>query len=371
MSITGGDSSLLRRLNQAAVLRALHEAEELTLTELVKAAAVTRATVENALTGLAEQRLVEEVAPEAVGGRRQIGRPAKRYRFRAESGCVLGLDIGVHKVLAVAADLRGGVLGVRRASVQPSLPAQERLAAARALGHRTLRGAGLRTADVRAVGAGTTGIVSADGTVTLSSRLADWAGTDLTTTLTEAFDAPAVAGNDAAYATLGEHWRGVAAGHQDVLCVHVGHRVSAGVLLGGRLHVGRNGAAGEIGVLPGSGWHTAPGRLPGRWADPEALFAAAREGDAHALRALDDFAADLVQGVAAMVLTVDPELVVIGGGLSRIGDLLLTPLRARLAELCLFPVEVAASALGDEAVALGGARLALDRVEKELFGVAH
>ncbi|MBU3863190.1 helix-turn-helix domain-containing protein, partial [Streptomyces sp. 4503] len=129
MSITGGDSSLLRRLNQAAVLRALHEAEELTLTELVNAAAVTRATVENALTGLAEQRLVEEVAPEAVGGRRQIGRPAKRYRFRAESGCVLGLDIGVHKVLAVAADLRGEVLGVRRASVQPSLPAQERLAA--------------------------------------------------------------------------------------------------------------------------------------------------------------------------------------------------------------------------------------------------
>ncbi|MFF1687771.1 MULTISPECIES: ROK family protein [unclassified Streptomyces] len=87
--------------------------------------------------------------------------------------------------------------------------------------------------------------------------------------------------------------------------------------------------------------------------------------------ALDDFAAALVQGVAAVVLTVDPEAVVIGGGLSRAGELLLAPLRSRLAELCLFPVTVVASRLGDEAVAHGALRLALDGVENGLFAIEH
>jgi predicted NBD/HSP70 family sugar kinase len=104
-----------------------------------------------------------------------------------------------------------------------------------------------------------------------------------------------------------------------------------------------------------------------RWGTPEALFDAVRADEPAAVKALDDFAADLVQGIAAVVLSVDPEAVVIGGGLSRAGELLLTPLRARLAELCLFPVTVVASQLGDEAAAHGAVRLALDRVEERLF----
>ncbi|MGC5413247.1 MarR family transcriptional regulator, partial [Streptomyces sp. DT225] len=69
MKIAGGDSSLLRRLNSVAVLRVLYEAPSLTLTELVRSTAVTRATVENALTGLVGQGWVEEVAPPADGRR--------------------------------------------------------------------------------------------------------------------------------------------------------------------------------------------------------------------------------------------------------------------------------------------------------------
>ncbi len=83
------------------------------------------------------------------------------------------------------------------------------------------------------------------------------------------------------------------------------------------------------------------------------------------------FVADLATGVAATVLTVDPQLVVIGGGLSQAGDLLAEPLRAELARLCLFPVQVETSILGDESVAMGAVRLALDRVEEELFSVAE
>ncbi|OIJ90430.1 ROK family transcriptional regulator [Streptomyces colonosanans] len=365
---TGSDPSLLRRVNQSAVLRALYDAEELTLTELVKATAVARNTVENAVAGLVEQGWVEEVAP-AADGPRQVGRPAKRYRFRSEAGCVLGLDIGVHKILAIVADLRGTVLATRRTAVGPDHSPAERIADARTLARRTLRSAALGVTDVRATGVATTGVVSASGTVTVSGRLPDWAGTDLVAAFMKPFGAPVVVGNDCSLAAVGEQWQGVARGHQDVIYIHVGHRIAAGILLDGRLRAGRNGAAGEIGVLRSSGWHTAPGRLLEHWDSAEGVFRAVHAGDHRAEQALADFTTDLAQGVAAMVLTVDPEQVVIGGGISLAGELLLAPLRNRLSDLCLFPVEVAASSLGDEAAALGGVRLALNTVEQELFRV--
>ncbi|MFD3480159.1 ROK family protein [Streptomyces sp. NPDC058695] len=354
------------------MLRALHAAADtgLTLTELVKATEVARATVENALAGLVEQGLAAEVTPDPDAPRR-LGRPAKRYRFRAESGCVLGLDIGVHKALAIVCDLAGTVLGVRRTAMGPELTPDQRIAAARALGHRALRGAGQQTDAVRAVGVGTTGIVDTHHTVTISAVLPEWQGTNLASAFETTFGAPVVAGNDSKLAALGERWRGGATDARDVVYIHVGRRISAGILLDGTVLHGRHGAAGEIGVLPGSGWHNAHRRLLDRWGTPERLFDAARCDDPAAIKALDDFAADLVQGVAAVVLTVDPEAVVIGGGLSRAGELLLTPLRGRLAELCLFPVTVVASQLSDQAVAHGALRLALDGVENRLFSIEH
>ncbi|MFE2728105.1 ROK family transcriptional regulator [Kitasatospora sp. NPDC059327] len=373
MTVTGGDSSLLRRLNAAAVLRALHGAESLTLTQLVRSIGVARATVENALAGLVEQSWVEEVAP-VTDGARSVGRPAKRYRFRAEAGCVLGFDIGAHRILAVVTDLKGEVLGSRQTTVAPDLPAVERIAAARALGHRTLRGADLRAADVQAVGAGTTGIVDASGVVRLSSLLPGWTGIDLAAALGEPFGAPVVVGNDTKLAALGERWRGAATEARDVLYIHAGRRISAGILIDGRVHTGRHGAAGEIGDLQASGWPTAPGRLRG-WSgegqgDAEELFTAVQKGDPRAMAALERFADDLAQGIAAVILSVDPELVVLGGGISQAGHLLLDPLRRRLLRQCLFPVELVASTLGDRSVALGAVRLALDLVERQLFEVS-
>ncbi|MEB8339503.1 ROK family protein [Streptomyces endophyticus] len=350
------------------MLRALHAAGPpgLTLTELVRSTEVARATVENALAGLVELHLAAEAEPDEDAPR-QVGRPAKRYRFHAAAGRVLGLDVGVHKVLAVVADLSGTVLGVRRTAVSPELPPERRLAAARALGRRALRGTG--EGPVRAVGVGTTGIVTADHTVAVSSRLPGWAGTDLAADFREGFGAPVVAGNDSKLAALGERWRGSARTMRDVVYVHVGRRISTGIVLGGTVLHGTHGAAGEIGELPGSDWHRAHERLLARWGTPEALFAAVRERDRSAARALDSFIADLVQGIAPVVLTVDPEAVVIGGGLSRAGDVLLDPLRARLSEVTLFPVAVVGSELGDEAVAHGALRLALDTVEAQLFGM--
>ncbi|MFI6907100.1 ROK family protein [Nonomuraea sp. NPDC050394] len=376
MTLTGQDPALLRRLNAAAVLRALHGADELTLTQIVTTTSVSRATVEDVLAGLPD--LVEEVVP-PPGGPRSVGRPAKRYRFRAEAGHVVGLDIGPHKVLAVTADLKGTIVDTRRSAVTPGTDPAARIAAAKAVVRRSLRSAGVSS--VRALGVGTTGVVDpAVGKVVLSDRLPAWTGMDLRSALDGLAGGPVLVGNDTNLAALAERWRGAAAGADDVLCILVGRSIAAGLLIGGKLHQGRNGAAGEIGVMRAFGWYTAldrflayaghdPDREGSARSAAERVFEAVRQGDEEAATIVRAFAQDLAKGIGAAVLTVDPELVVVGGGMSGAGELLAAPLRAELAEICLFPVRVEASTLGSESVALGAVRLALDHVEDELFGV--
>ncbi|WP_414940651.1 ROK family protein [Amycolatopsis sp. cmx-11-51] len=366
--LSGGDPSLLRRLNAIAVLRALYAAEELTLTELVKASEVSRPTVEEIATDLGEQGLIEEVSlsPDAP---RPVGRPAKRYRFRPEAGHVAGLEIGPHKALCLVADLRGDVVGRARADLTPAMAAPDRLGVA----HRVLGAAVEGLPNVRVLGVGTTGVVSG-GKVVRGERLPGWTGLDLPAEF--GGGCPVLAGNDTKLATLAEHWRGVAHGVDDVVYVRAGRTVSLGLLLDGNLHAGHNGAAGEIGALRQVGWYTALDRFlafgdgSGSAEATRRIFEALRDGDPEAEAIVAAFVTDLCVGVAATVLTVDPQLVVIGGGLAQAGDLLTAPLRTELARLCLFPVRVETSMLGDDSVALGAVRLALSRVERELFSVS-
>ncbi|OXM43544.1 ROK family transcriptional regulator [Amycolatopsis alba] len=327
--LSGGDPSLLRRLNAVAVLRALYAAEQLTLAELVKASEVSRPTVEEIAADLGGQGLVEEV-PLSPAAPRPVGRPAKRYRFRPEAGHVAGLEVGRHRALCLVADLRGEVIGRATAELTPEMDATDRLGAAR----RALGAAVEGLENVRALGIGTTGVVSG-GKVVRDDRLPGWAGVDLPAEF--GGRCPVLTGNDTKLATLAEHWRGAAHGVDDVVYVRAGRTVSLGMLLGGKLHGGHHGAAGEIGSLQQAGPYAS----------------------------LDRF----VELVAATVLTLDPQLVVIGGN-ENPQALSTTRLRTELARLCLFPVRVEASILGEDSVALGAVRLALGRVERELFSVA-
>ena len=98
------------------------------------------------------------------------------------------------------------------------------------------------------------------------------------------------------------------------------------------------------------------------------VFALAKQGDVQAKDAVERFLRRLVHDVAALVLAIDPELVVIGGWAAGL-DGVLEPLRSELARYCLRPPNVVLSALGQEAIATGALRLALDHVEEQLFAV--
>ncbi|GHH50298.1 ROK family protein [Streptomyces candidus] len=384
--LTGGDPSLLRRINSSVVLHALRGAGTSfssdttdcpTLTDLTRVTGLSRPTVEGVVEGLIEAGLVVVESAAEEGGAKRQGRPARRFRFRAEAGHLLGVEISPHRIAALLSGLDGRIVGAGSREVDESLGADDRLERVRQVVADVLRRTGVPRSSLRAVGVGTPGIVEAGGTVRLGTALPGWTGLPLGERLRRSFRCPVLVENDANAAAVAEHWKGVGQDTDDLVFVLAGLSPGAGSLIGGRLHRGYGGAAGEIGALHLLGREATPEKLLSTTGEPlhpldeqavAVVFAEARRGDAQAQAAVERFLQRLVHDVAALVLALDPELVVIGGWAAGI-DGVLEPLRSELERYCLRPPRVALSLLGEASVATGALRLALDHVEEQMFAV--
>jgi predicted NBD/HSP70 family sugar kinase len=368
----GGDLSRLRQLNTLAVVHALRRQPPRTLTEAARAAGLSRPATEDVVRELEAQGWVEQVDP-AAGS---MGRPARRYRFRSDAGWVLGVDIGGHTVRGIVADLDGQTHFGTRQPVSPEAGRAERLAVVDKVVAECLAGAGRSGSQVWATTVATSGLVDATGRVALSVALPEWTGLRLADHLRRHVAGPVLVENDSRLAALAETWRGVARYARDVVYLLAGLRTGAGLIIDGRLHRGFGRAAGEIGALPEMGWIRAQEHLRD-WSgapdgtDPDDIagfvFAAAREGDRRALAVVRRYVKDLALGASALVLALDPQLVVVGGGFSRSADVILEPFRRELDKRCIRTPEVLQSALGEDAVALGAVKHALDHLESHIF----
>ena len=380
--LPAGSPGLLRRLNSAAVLHAVRADGPVSRSDLARATGLSKPTVNAAVELLLEQGYVSEDG-EAASGR--PGRRPRLLRFASGLGHVLGIDIGANKVLVLVADLAGEVLATERRRSEPdALLDQVEDAAAQAL-----LAAGVAPESLRAVGVGTPGVVDpVSGRVTLAPQLPGWEGIELGARLEPAFACPVLVDNEVRLSLLAERWRGAAQEIDDAFFVQIGIGIGGGVLFGGEVYRGASGAAGEIGYLPlfddeasdglGPFEHAAGGSAFARLAqraglaavDAETVFAAAAAGDAVANQVLETLLDRLARGIAAAIVVLNPATVIVGGGISRAGEQLRGPLEQRIRALVPVPPRVILSQLGDEAVALGGVRLALQQVEQTLFDYA-
>src|SRR5919197_715013 len=160
--------------------------------------------------------------------------------------------------------------------------------------------AGLDPALVDGVVVGVPGVVEGDGTLSLAENIAGLEGRPFEGELQDALHLPVTLENDINLAALGEQWQGVARGVGDFVFLSVGTGMGAGLVLGGELHRGSHGAAGEIDfALVGVGETLDPSApqvsalardLAGLPADPRAVFGAARNGDAGAREVVGEVA---------------------------------------------------------------------------------
>jgi predicted NBD/HSP70 family sugar kinase len=370
---TGVDLPRLRELNSLTIVRALRDHPPSTVTELSQRTGLSRPAVDLIAQNLVADGWASVIEP---GSSSSVGRPARRYEFRSTAGHVLGVDVGVHKVLALVADLNGDVLQSHRVAVAADADPNERLAALDEAIRKCLAAAKKKPADLWAVTIGATGPVDSTGRTSLFTPIPGWQQVDLPSHLARRFSCPVIVENDCKLAALAERWKGAASDASDVIYLLAGMRTGAGLILDGVLRRGYGGAAGEIGALKQVRWLAAPSHLencpgvPASVSPDDAaawVFDAARHGDRHAKTAVTRYVKDLAVGAAALVLALDPQVVIYGGGFSRSADLVLEPLRAELQRLCLRVPEVRASTLGADSVALGAVRLALNELDDRLF----
>src|SRR5689334_5116989 len=255
--IRAGSPRVLRRLNSAHVLRSIRSNGPISRTELARETGLSKPTVNEAVERLLAAGYVSDSLPSADDGRpRRPGPRARLLRFRADLGHVLGIDIGANKILVLLADLSGGIVASERRRTQGDRDADAVLRQVRAAAAAALARGGVARERLQSVVVGTPGVVDSTGRVTLAPQLGGWEAIQLGRRLERSFPCPVLVDNEVRLSVLAERWRGSAQGIDEALFVQAGYGIGGGLLVGGRLYRGANGAAGEIGYMPAAGDRT-------------------------------------------------------------------------------------------------------------------
>jgi predicted NBD/HSP70 family sugar kinase len=372
---------LLKNLNERTVLEAIRAGAPISRAEISRRAGISKPTVSLALQSLLDAELVRETAHDP--GRPTYG--AVYFEPVPDAALVLGFDIGARFLRGAVCDLRGQILA-RQDVELPTPGAEAAMDAMRTLSQALLEATGKPRHLVDGCVVGVPGVVDGEtGRISLALNVPGLEERPFVTELEELLGLPVRADNDINLAALGERWHGIARGVDDFVFLSIGTGFGAGLVLGGELHRGHHGFAGEMDyALAGSEDDVDPSavgvagiaaRLAARDGaktavtppyDARSIFAAARSGDSLAHDVVAEVARRVAAHVAPIAAVADVALVVLGGGLGTNGDLLLDPIRSRLSEWLPYPPRVEVSSLGDAAVLTGavavGLRAALDNV---------
>jgi predicted NBD/HSP70 family sugar kinase len=373
-------------MNERTILELIQLEGSLTRADVARQSGLSKPTVSQALAGLEQAGLVHVVGRST--GRKGPG--AVVYELNPRSGFVVGVDVGRHWLRAALADITGAVVARRQEraahSARVLVPQIARLA------HQVAAEGGLEWSEVTHATVGNPGVLDPTRrTVQLAPNLPGWGKPGLVEALAEQLGGQVGFENDVNLAALGEQSHGAGRDVSDFVFLWVGTGVGLGIVIDGRLHRGAGGAAGEIGYLPlGMGDpHDPSSRRRGALEEAagaagvvraaralgmrpplsaKAVFAAARAGDKLAERVVASEAARIALAVAAVAPVLDPELVILGGGIAAgAGDLLTGMVAKELEQISPFHPRLAASELGDEAVLSGAVATSLAAARAELF----
>ena len=235
--------------------------------------------------------------------------------------------------------------------------------------------------------------VSAPGSIdTVNGKVAlaggnvpNWAGTEVCRILETEFSVPTSLANDGNCVALAEAWIGAAKGCDDVLCVTLGTGVGGGIISRGKLIEGNKGYAGEIGhiVTHAAGRRCACGgrgcfekyaatsalvelakSINNEWNSGRKLFEAANSGNEEAVRLIDDWTCEVAFGIAGLIHIFNPEVILIGGGVSAQEELVILPIRKKVYEFIMEDFRenlvIKRASLGNDAGMVGAVKHLMD-----------
>ncbi len=373
-----------------AVLRLIWQERRISRAEIARRARLSRSTVSEIVGEILPLGIVAEVGEGlSQGGRRPIV-----LEFQDGACGILGVEMGATHVVAALTDLRGNVLAWEsRAHPVRTDPDGTRSLIAE-LCRRCLAAPAVAGRPLVGIGVAVPSPVDPSQPDRLSTIvLPAWEARLGLDGLAQELGVPLMVDNDANLGALAEHWWGVGRGVDDLAYIKVAMGIGSGHVIGGEIYRGATGVAGEIGhlsidpqgkpcicglrgclvTLVGGPALVAratelsasfpDSRLAGRKITVRELEDAALAGDVLARTVTQEAAGHLGRAVAGLLNIMNPSLVIVGGDLARLGDLLLDPLRETVKSRTLVSsvaaAEIRASDLGERAIAVGAATMVL------------
>jgi glucokinase-like ROK family protein len=385
-SSDSGSLRSLRELNRRRVIDALRDRGRASRAEIARATGLSRSTVSSIVSDLIESGLLTEHADETgVAHGEAGGRPPVLLSLNPAAGLAVGIDFGHTHLRVAVSDLSHDVLAEGRRELDVDHSAEEGLDAATELVEEVLREAEVGRNGVLGVGMGLPGPINrATRTVGSSSILPGWVGVDAAAEMERRLRLPVHVENDANLGALAEYVWGSGQGHSDVIYIKLSSGVGAGLLLGGRLHEGASGTAGEIGHTPAqqgtaicrcgsrgcletvaSARAIAEqlGASRGEPVSTHELLQLTADGDPAAARLIAEAGREIGVALAGLCNLINPDCVIIGGDLSAAGELVTEPVSESIRRYAIATaaeqVTVVAGVLGDRAEMLGALALVL------------
>ncbi len=395
-SIQKGSPQLMQQLNTSLILDLIKSHGPISRVELAKLTKLSNPAVSAIIASLLEEGWVEEIGvAESTGGR-----PARLLQFNSRVGYLIGVDVGGTKMAGAVVDLAGNILA------RKTIPSKDNGAQADSIGRLTslvseLQGeVDLPSDSFKGIGLGIPGVTDPLGQRVRLAPGIGWENVDIGRVLTDEFGVPLFADNDANCFARGEVWRGDLQGVKNGIAITIGTGIGVGIVINGHVYQGSHSASGEVGYwLLGSlgpiEQHQGFGPLESlasgtgvatqarkELQDPsiksslrarvgndltqltaQQVFEEALQGDIYARQLVDRTTTLLGILLANMASLLDVEKIVIGGGVSRAGEQLVSPIRGIVEKLTPYPPRIAISQCQEDAAILGAVAGVLEQNE--------
>ncbi|MCE5207497.1 MAG: ROK family transcriptional regulator [Chloroflexi bacterium] len=384
-SVNAGE---MRKANRSLILNMIRKEGPISRNQIAHQLKLSVPTVLRIVEGLKNEDLVQEIRDKVV----TRGHPQSLIELNSTGYAVVGIDLGGTKLYGSVTDLSGHIIneiyvphhldGAEKNLEQLCGAIQDLLTTPLSNGQK-----------IRGLGIGVPAVTRFPEGVVVWAPSLHWRELPLKDILSRRFNLPVFVENDVNLSALGEMWFGGGINSRDFVCVSIGTGIGAGIIQDGALYRGYHFSAGEIGyITPGKQYLgktydkfgaleylasgggiaglarqlIADGKIDSDLPEitAEAIFSEARRGIPWAIKMVDDMVDYLAIAMTAVVGLLDPEVIIINGGVSRSSDLLVEPLKKRLSGLLPFESKIICSELGNQATVLGAVMMVLDATTK-------
>ncbi|MET3576199.1 ROK family transcriptional regulator [Bhargavaea ullalensis] len=373
-----------RNRNARQVLQCVQMAGSTTRTEIARRLSLSKPTVSTIIAELIEEGWIVETGSgeaSASGGRKPVN-----LRFNPKKAYCIGVDIGGTKVAVGVTDLKGELESYRTFPTQEHLE-RDLFGTIREKVEEMKKELSIGDGQILGLGAGVPGVTNVQTGVVEEAPALRWKNFPVRMKLEELFPFPVYVDNDVNIGALGEHWKGLGRDKRNLIFIAVGTGIGSGIILNGQLFRGSHYSAGEIGYMVtdrtlskkyeasfegygflesmagGTSVGISLSRRLGRPVSAREAFELYRSGDPAAVEELGTALQHLGIAIANYVSILDPELIILGGGLAQSFDVIHPVVSDIVKQHAPKECEIVKTASGSEAGVIGAVALLLKEHE--------